>query len=249
MWPTSCSPREPYRRVPLIPTAPARHQPGDGRVGRLRQLVDPGQQHDLGVAVLGEAEPGSLVQGADVRPLGGEAVHAGRGQRAVGVPACHRPAPELGQAGRHESVGGDHRARPVARLRPVQQPADLPSPAHGLGDLLAGAVAQQVGGGHHPAPLLGHQRDPLGDPGVDDELAGVALQLAQHRVDRHRHTRHDGLDVGVDQRGELLAVGAAEGAYLDIGHGGPPRRRRRWREGAGEAATGAVRLQRYQAPP
>jgi hypothetical protein len=40
--------------------------------------------------------------------------------------------------------------------------------------LLALAVAQQVGGRHHPTALLSHQRGALGDPRVDDELARVA---------------------------------------------------------------------------
>ena len=179
----------------------------------------------------------------------GHAVHAGGGQRrrrrASARPA---PGPQLGQAGVHEGAGRLLRVRPVVGLRPEQQPVDLGGAAVGLADLVARAVAQQVGGGHHPPALLGDQGGPLGHPGVDDELPGVALQLAHDGVDRHRDAGHDGLDVGVDQRGELLAVGPAERAHLDLGHGEPPRRQRRWREGQ-EAATGAVRLRHYQAAP
>jgi hypothetical protein len=212
------------------PKGPAQPQPTDGRLGRPGQLLDHGQQHDLGVAVvLGPGpllvdEPRPLVQRAHVRPLLGHAVHARGGQGPVGVPVGHPPGPEPVQAGVHQGGG---RVGPEARLRPEQQPVDLGAAAIALADLLTGAVAQQVGGGHHPAALLGHQGDPLGHPRVDDELARVALQLAQDGVDRHHHAWHDGLNVGVDQGGQLLAVGAAERAHLDCGHGRPPTRRRR----------------------
>jgi hypothetical protein len=178
-------------------------------------------------------EPGPLVQRPDVRPLLGHAVHPGGGQAPVRMPARHLPAPELDETGRHEGVSRGRRVRPVARLRPVHQPVDVPAAPDGLADLLAGAVAQQVGGGHHPPALLGHHRGAPGHPGVDDELARVALQLAHDGVDRHRDARHDRLDVGVDQRGQLLAVGPAERAHTDRGHGGPPLRRRRGARGAG----------------
>jgi len=104
-----------------------------------------------------------------------------------------------------------------------------------------------VGGGHHPPALLGDQGGPFGHPGVDDELPRVALQLAQHRVDRHRNARYDRLDVGVDQRGQLLAVGPANGRTW-IEDMATSLRRRRGRAGRApwtceqEAATGAVYL-------
>jgi hypothetical protein len=120
----------------------------------------------------------------------------------------------------------------------VQQPVDLAGVAVALADLPAIAVAEQVRGGHHPAALLGDQRHAVADPGIDDELAGVALELAHHRVDRHRHARHDRLDVRVDQCGELLTVAAAEGTDLDRGHANL--HDRALRAGNLEAATGAV---------
>jgi hypothetical protein len=67
-----------------LPDRPVQGQPVQRRRGRSGQLVDPGQQDDLHVAVVDE--PGPLVQRAHVRPLLGHAVHPGGGQGAVGVP-------------------------------------------------------------------------------------------------------------------------------------------------------------------
>jgi hypothetical protein len=120
----------------------------------------------------------------------------------------------------------------------VHQPVDLARVAVGVADLLAGAVAEQVRGGHHPAALLGDQGHAVGDPGIDDELTRVTLELAHHRVDRHRHARHDRLDVRVDQCGELFTVAAAKGTDLDRGHANLHDRALRARNL--EAATGAV---------
>jgi hypothetical protein len=69
--------------------------------------------------------------------------------------------------------------------------------------------------------LLGDQGDPLRHPRVDDGLTGLPLQMAEHGGDRYPRPRHHGRGVRVDQRGQLIAVRAAEGAYLDGRHGGP----------------------------
>jgi hypothetical protein len=84
------------------PEGATQPQPGDRRLARPRQLVDPSEEHDLGVAVVDEPAP--LVQRLDVRPLLGEAVDARSGQRAVGPPARRPPQPEPVKAGRHEDV-------------------------------------------------------------------------------------------------------------------------------------------------
>jgi hypothetical protein len=84
---------------------------------------------------------------------------------AVGVPVGHAPGPQPLQAGVDERSGRLPRVEPVHGPRPAQQPVDLGGAAVGLADLVAAAVAQQVGGGHHPLALLGHQGDSLGHPG------------------------------------------------------------------------------------
>jgi hypothetical protein len=79
-------------------------------------------------------------------------------------------------------------------------------------------VAEQVGGGHHPVMLFGDQGRPLAHPRIDDGLAGLALQVAEHRAHRHPDARHDGPGVGVHQVGQLLPVTAVEGTHLDGWH-------------------------------
>jgi hypothetical protein len=76
-----------------------------------------------------------------------------------------------------------------------------------------------VRSGHHGVPLDGHERAPLDHPGIDDGLAGLALELAHHRVHGHRHAREHRGDVCVHESRQLLAVGAGEGADLDRRHG------------------------------
>jgi hypothetical protein len=92
-----------------------------------------------------------------------------------------------------------------------------------------------VRGGHDAIADARHERRARDRPRIDDRLLGLALELAQHRVDRHRHTRQDGLDVGVDERGELLAVGALERTDLDRRHGG--------------TSSGELRIGRWRPPP
>jgi hypothetical protein len=85
----------------------------------------------------------------------------------------------------------------------------------------------------HPAALLGDERRPIDHPRVDEELAGLALELVEHGVHGHGHTGDDGLRVRVDQGGQLVAVGAAEGSD----HGGhtPPADETRSRHRCGTA--------------
>ena len=84
-----------------------------------------------------------------------------------------------------------------------------------LAGALVGVVAEQVGGGLDAAALLGDQRGPVADPRVGDELAGLALELAEHGVHGHRDARHHRRHVRVDQLGQLITVTAAERADLD----------------------------------
>ena len=246
MKPTSSSPTKPASRVPASPTDRSSRSPSSGgRDGWGSSSTLASRMISTGPSW---TNPLRSYSSRTCGHCAGHAVHAGGREGPVGVPVPSLPGPQLGQAGVHQGAGRLLRVGPVVGLRPEQQPVDLGGAAVGLADVVALAVAEQVGGGHHPAALGGHQGGPLGHPGVDDELPGVALQLAHDGVDRHRDAGHDGLDVGVDQGGELLAVGPAERAHLDLGHGEPPRRQRRWREGQ-EAATGAVRLRHYQAVP
>jgi hypothetical protein len=55
---------------------------------------------------------------------------------------------------------------------------------------------------------------PLAHPRIDDGLAGLALQVAEHRADRHPDARHDGRDVGVHQIGQLVPVTTVKGTHL-----------------------------------
>jgi hypothetical protein len=198
------------------PDRPAHLQAGHGRLGGSRQLVDPGQQHDLGVAVVDE--PGPLVQGADVRPLLGEAVHAGRGQRAVGRPSRHLPAPQLVQAGRHEGVGRGCRVRPGARLRPVQQPVDLPG-ASVLRSATQGSTIHSPGSRSSwlMTVLTGTET-----PGTTAWTWALTRAVSCSRSGRRK--------------------GPTWTSDMEDLH----RRRRRWRVEL-EAATGAVRRRQYQA--
>ncbi|GAA1311990.1 hypothetical protein GCM10009610_30360 [Pseudonocardia xinjiangensis] len=84
--------------------------------------------------------------------------------------------------------------------------------------------------------MLDDEGGAFADPWVDDELSGLALQLAQDGIDRDRHSRYDRLDVRVHQGGQLVAIGAAKRPYLSDGHHGSP-----VHDVWEEAATGAVR--------
>ena len=137
--------RQPGAALPDRPFQPEALQ---GRRRRPGQLVDPGQQDDLDVAVVDE--PGPLVQRPDVRPLLGHAVHAGGREGAVGVPVLRLPRPEPVQAGVHQRAGRLRRVGPVVRLRPAQQPVDLGGAAVGLADVLA--HRRSAAGGRRPRP-------------------------------------------------------------------------------------------------
>ena len=93
-----------------------------------------------------------------------------------------------------------------------------PDPRYAFARPLVCVVPQQVGCRSHPATLLGDQRRTLADPRIDDELPGLALQLAEHGTDRDPHSRHHGRGVGVHQIGQLLAVTAVKGAHLNRFH-------------------------------
>ncbi len=71
-----------------------------------------------------------------------------------------------------------------------------------------------MGGGDDPVVLVGDERLPLDDPAVDDELAGLGLEMAEQRLHRQGGAGQDGGDVGVDQSGQLVPVGPYEGADL-----------------------------------
>jgi hypothetical protein len=109
----------------------------------------------------------------------------------------------------------------VARRCPraEQQPADLAVAAVAGADVGVVAVPHDERRCRDPAVLLGDEGTSLRDPRVDDHLAGLALELAENGVDGRRHARDDGRGVAVDERGDLVAVGAAEGTDLHGGHG------------------------------
>jgi selenocysteine-specific elongation factor len=200
------------------PDRAAHSQAVEPRHVRAGQVVDLGQIDDLGVPGVGE--PGPPVERGDVRPLLRYPVHARHRQFPARVLAGHPPGAENLGARRQQRLRRPGHVRPEGVAgrgqRPVEQPADLAGVAvRGPGPVI-GVVPEHVRRGGDPAALLGHQGDPLAHPGVHDELPGLAFQRAQHGVHRRAHARHDRLGVGVDEPGELVAVGAAERAYLDI---------------------------------
>jgi len=72
-----------------------------------------------------------------------------------------------------------------------------------------------VRGRDDPVALFGHQGDALADPGIFDELPGLASECGQDGVHGCAHAGHHGLGVSVDEPGELVAVVAAERPHLD----------------------------------
>ncbi len=194
--------------MPFVPTERRSARPAGG-AGRGSPLTSR-EEHDLRPARVDE--PGALVQRADVRPLRRDAVHAGRGHRAVRVPPRDAPAVELREARGGERVGG------VDRIGPEDEPADLAGVPVRLTDALLGRVPEQLGGSVDAPVAAGDERRAIGDPRVDDELAGLALEPREHRVDGDGDPGHDGGDVGVDERRQLLPVAAPERAHLDRRH-------------------------------
>jgi hypothetical protein len=92
---------------------------------------------------------------------------------------------------------------------------DLAGVAVRVADPVVGRVAEQVGSGNDAPALLGDERRSLADQGIDDELAGLPLELAQHRVDRDRDAGDHCRGVCVDQIGELLPIASTERTHLD----------------------------------
>jgi hypothetical protein len=196
-------------------------QPGQRRPGRMRQVLDSDEVDHLSVP--GVPEPRALVQGADMRPLLGNAVDAGYRQLAARLLAGDAPLVQLSGTGRDQRLRGLRRVRPVGiaagrGLRPEQQPADLADAAVVRAHPVIGGVAQQERRRGDTVPLLGDQGHPLAHPRIDDELARFALQLAEHGGDRHTHARHDSRGMCVHQAGQLIPVSAVELPYLDRRH-------------------------------
>ncbi len=69
----------------------------------------------------------------------------------------------------------------------------------------------QQRGGDDPVAAFSDQASSLRDPRVDDGFLRLALELAEHRVDRQHDPRDDGRDVHIDQRRELIAITALKG--------------------------------------
>jgi len=199
------------------PDRAPRLDPAERFAAPVSQVLDPGQVDHLGLPV--RPEPGPLVQARDVRPLLGYAVHARHRELAARVLPRDAPGAELRGAPGHQRLRRAAGVRPVPvagrRVRPEQQPADLPGITGGLPGLFVGKVPEQVRGRGDPAGLLGHQGDAIAHPRIGDELLGTALQRAQHGVHRRAHARHHRPGVGVDELGELIAVAAAERPHLD----------------------------------
>ncbi|MGH8930091.1 MAG: hypothetical protein ACRDZO_05490 [Egibacteraceae bacterium] len=149
-----------------------------------------------------------------MRPLLGQAVHARGRERAVGVEPAHAGAGQERNRRARDGVARCGGVGPVGRLRPTHQPPDLTGTSVGLPDLGAGPVPQHMRRGRYPAAPLCHERHPLDDPRVDDELTGFTLKLAQDSIDGYRYARHDGLDVRVHQRRKLLSVIPPERPHL-----------------------------------
>ena len=210
------------------PQLQARH--GSGTAAR--QVVDRGGEHGFHPLARSETCPGKRRR--EVRPAVGDPVDGRGGQAEVGSDPAARAQVGDGRGG--ERVGDRPHLRGLLRVlpRPDEQPADLAEAAVARADPLLVGVAQQVGGAHDRLADDRDERVPMGDPRVDDGLARLALQLAQHGVGRHGDARQHRLDVHVDQVGELVAVAAAEGADRDRWHGAS--------RGSSEAdaATGAV---------
>jgi len=59
------------------------------------------------------------------------------------------------------------------------------------------------------------ERRTLSHPRIDDELTGLALELAKQAGDRDGAPGHDGGDVGVDEPGQLLAIGTTKRTHLE----------------------------------
>ena len=91
---------------------PPDRQPGQRRPGRPRQVLNLAQEDHLGVP--GVPEPGPLIQGADMRPLLGNAVDAGYRQLAARLRAGDAPLVQLAAA------GGDQLLRRRCGVSPVR---------------------------------------------------------------------------------------------------------------------------------
>jgi hypothetical protein len=81
--------------------------------------------------------------------------------------------------------------------------------------VIAVGVTEQVCGRDDALPLLRDERQALAHPGIDDELAWIALQLAHDGVHRRRQPGDDGSCMGVHERRHLLAVATTERTHLD----------------------------------
>jgi hypothetical protein len=201
---------------------PPELQPRQRRLGPMRQILDLDEVDHLGVP--GVPEPGPLIEGANMRPLLGDAVHAGHGQLAAGLLAGDAPLVHQPGAGVDQLLRRLRGVRPVRiaadrGLGPEQQPADVADTPIVRAYPVVGRVAQQERRRGDAIVLLGDQGHPLAHPRVDDELAGLALELAEHGGDRYAHAGHDRRRMRVHQPGQLIPVTAMEPAHLDRRHG------------------------------
>ena len=71
-----------------------------------------------------------------------------------------------------------------------------------------------MGRGDETVPDHSDEGHSVDDPGVDDVLGRLTFKLSEQGGDGERPTRDDRSDVGVDELGELIAVGACEQANL-----------------------------------
>jgi hypothetical protein len=106
---------------------------------------------------------------------------------------------------------------PRRGLGPEEQPSDLGEASVAGRDVRLVAVADDERGGDDAAVLLRDEGAAFEDPRIDDHLARFALELGEDRVDRGGDPGDDGRGMRVDERRDLIAVGAAERAD-EYGH-------------------------------
>ena len=166
-----------------------------------------------------------------VRPPVGHAVDGGGGQAEVG--SRSGGAAEVGERRRDEGVGDGRQLHGLLGVlaRPDQEPADL---ARGRGSAVRPARRRRsAGGARRPTLRTATSVCRCATHGIEDVLAGLALQLAQHGVGRHGDARQNGLDVRVDQAVSWSRSLRRNGRIAIGGMAHPGARR-------ADAATGAV---------
>jgi hypothetical protein len=129
----------------------------------------------------------------------------------------------------------EERCTGLAMARPEAEPAQLGGTAVGVADLRLIAEAPRLAGRYDAIALDGHDRLARANPGIDDELPGIALEPGAHVIGRNRRARDDAGGMGGQQCCELLDVrglAIADANHQTSDQDGPRPRRglraRRW---------------------